>query len=237
MAKPDLPVLPFASRLAWEAWLEEHHASSPGLWLKLAKKESGVATVSYAEAIEGALCFGWIDGQKGALDARFWLQRFTPRQPKSRWSAINCAKVAELVAGGRMRAAGLRQVELAKQDGRWDAAYPGQRTMTVPPDLERLVDLFEGPVDLRLGAQVRAHCDGPARFAQAGRDGGRGVCAQVQDRDRRAGLRQRTRHHAAERAAAAGHDRDPAGKIKQRWKTGHVSAFARRAARRPDYRI
>ena len=159
MAKPDLPVLPFASRLAWEAWLEEHHASSPGLWLKLAKKESGVATVSYAEALEGALCFGWIDGQKGALDARFWLQRFTPRQPKSRWSAINCAKVAELVAGGRMRAAGLRQVELAKQDGRWDAAYPGRRTITVPPDLERAL------ADNAAAAAFFATLDGANRYA------------------------------------------------------------------------
>src|SRR5690348_11182880 len=103
MAKPDLPTLPFASPLAWEAWLDEHHASSPGLWLKLAKQGSGIASVTYPEAVEGALCFGWIDGQKGALDERFWLQRFTPRKPRSKWSAINCAKVAELVDAGRMR--------------------------------------------------------------------------------------------------------------------------------------
>ena len=144
MAKPDLPVLPFASRLAWEAWLEEHHAASPGLWLKIAKQGSGVASVSYPEALEGALCFGWIDGQKGALDERFWLQRFTPRKPKSKWSAINCAKIAGLLAGGRMRPAGLREVELARKDGRWDAAYAGQRTAIVPPDLERALAASAG---------------------------------------------------------------------------------------------
>ncbi len=135
-APPDLPVVPFASQSAWEAWLDAHHPTSPGLWLQIAKGGSGVASVSYPEALETALCFGWIDGQKGALDDRFWLQRFTPRKPRSKWSAINCAKVADLTAQGRMRPAGLREVLAAKADGRWASAYPGQRSATVPADLE-----------------------------------------------------------------------------------------------------
>jgi uncharacterized protein YdeI (YjbR/CyaY-like superfamily) len=137
MPKPrDLPILLFASQNAWESWLDEHHESSSGVWLQIAKTGSGVASVSYPEAIEAALCFGWIDGQKGALDELFWLQRFTSRKPRSKWSAINCAKVAALIVQGRMRPSGIEEVELAKQDGRWDAAYPGRRSAAVPPDLE-----------------------------------------------------------------------------------------------------
>jgi uncharacterized protein YdeI (YjbR/CyaY-like superfamily) len=135
-APPDLPVVSFASQSAWEAWLDAHHRTSKGLWLQIAKGSSRVSSVSYPEAVETALCFGWIDGQKGALDERFWLQRFTPRKPRSKWSAINCTKVAELTAQGRMRPAGLREVEAATQDGRWAAAYAGARSATVPPDLE-----------------------------------------------------------------------------------------------------
>jgi uncharacterized protein YdeI (YjbR/CyaY-like superfamily) len=135
--EPDLPILPFASLTAWETWLEEHHATSKGVWIKLAKAGAGVPSVTYPEAIEGALCFGWIDGQKGALDADFWLQRFTPRRSRSKWSKINCAKADELITKGRLRAAGLAEVELARKDGRWEAAYAGARTITVPPDLER----------------------------------------------------------------------------------------------------
>jgi uncharacterized protein YdeI (YjbR/CyaY-like superfamily) len=138
--EPDLPVVLFASRQAWEAWLDEHHATSKGLWLKLAKAGAGMTSVTYGEALEGALCFGWIDGRKGALDAQFWLQRFTPRSPRSKWSKINCAKVDALVAQGRMRPAGTRQTELARRDGRWEAAYAGQRTAAVPPDLQRALD-------------------------------------------------------------------------------------------------
>jgi uncharacterized protein YdeI (YjbR/CyaY-like superfamily) len=133
---PDLPTLAFATTHAWEAWLEEHHATAKGLWLKLAKAGAGVPSITYAEALDGALCFGWIDGQKGALDDRFWLQRFTPRKPRSKWSQINCAKVDQLVTQGRMRPTGLREVELARKDGRWEAAYAGSRTAAVPPDLE-----------------------------------------------------------------------------------------------------
>jgi uncharacterized protein YdeI (YjbR/CyaY-like superfamily) len=138
--KDDLPVTPFASRDAWAAWLDESHATSPGVWVKIAKKGSGHPSVTYAEALEVALCYGWIDGRKGALDDEHWLQRFTPRRPRSKWSKLNCEKAAELIARGEMRPAGLAQVESAKADGRWDAAYAGQRTMTVPDDLQAALD-------------------------------------------------------------------------------------------------
>jgi uncharacterized protein YdeI (YjbR/CyaY-like superfamily) len=133
----DEPVLAFASRAEWESWLARQHAISDCLWLQIAKKGSGVATVSYAEALDVALCYGWIDGQKRKLDDRYWLQRFTPRRPRSPWSKINRAKAAELIERGEMRPAGLSEVERAKADGRWEAAYKGQRTATVPDDLER----------------------------------------------------------------------------------------------------
>jgi uncharacterized protein YdeI (YjbR/CyaY-like superfamily) len=137
MPQADLPVLGLAGKAAWESWLAEHHASSPGVWLKIAKKSSGSPGLSYPEALEIALCFGWIDGQKGGLDDEHWLQRFTPRKRGSRWSKINTEKAAELIEAGRMRPAGMVEVELARQDGRWDAAYAGQRNMAVPDDLER----------------------------------------------------------------------------------------------------
>jgi uncharacterized protein YdeI (YjbR/CyaY-like superfamily) len=131
----DLPIMSFTSQDEWETWLADQHATSPGLWLKIAKKDSGVRTVSYQEALEVALCFGWIDGQKGGLDEVHWRQRFTPRKARSRWSRINRDKAQALIDAGRMHPAGLREVELAKADGRWDVAYEGQRTITVPPDL------------------------------------------------------------------------------------------------------
>lgn len=132
----NLPMLSFATQHAWEAWLDERHADASGVWLKIAKKAAGSPSVSYAEALEGALCYGWIDGQKAALDDQHWLQKFTPRRPKSGWSRVNCEKARALIAAGRMQPAGLRQVELARADGRWDAAYESQRTITVPPDLQ-----------------------------------------------------------------------------------------------------
>jgi uncharacterized protein YdeI (YjbR/CyaY-like superfamily) len=125
----------FASSAAWEAWLTGNHLISAGLWLKIAKKDAAEQSVSYAEAVEVALCFGWIDGRKGALDEVHWRQRFTPRTQRSKWSKINRDKAQALIAAGRMHPAGLREVELARADGRWDAAYAGQRTITVPPDL------------------------------------------------------------------------------------------------------
>jgi uncharacterized protein YdeI (YjbR/CyaY-like superfamily) len=137
----DLPVLAFGSLQSWRDWLAGHHQTSAGLWLKIAKKGAATPTVSYSEAIDGALCYGWIDGQKGKLDDEYWLQRFTPRKPRSRWSKINREKAERLIAEGRMQPAGLREVESARADGRWDAAYAGQATATVPPDLARELDL------------------------------------------------------------------------------------------------
>jgi uncharacterized protein YdeI (YjbR/CyaY-like superfamily) len=137
------PILPFASPAAWEAWLEEHHAASPGVWLKLAKKETGIPSITYAEALDVALCFGWIDGQKDKLDDQYWLQRFTPRRKQSKWSAVNRDKAVALVDAGRMRPAGLAKVEAAQADGRWDAAYASQSKMTVPADFQAALDTNE----------------------------------------------------------------------------------------------
>ena len=134
-AKKELPVKRFASPAAWEAWLREHHETSPGLWLELAKKGSGLVSVSHAEALELALCYGWIDGQAVSVDARRFRRRFTPRRPRSKWSQINCMAVERLHAAGRLAPAGLRAMEAAKRDGRWDAAYASARTMAVPDDL------------------------------------------------------------------------------------------------------
>ncbi|HEV2656681.1 MAG TPA: YdeI/OmpD-associated family protein [Ktedonobacteraceae bacterium] len=135
-----LPILEFATQQDWEAWLAEHYADPTGIWLKIAKKATGVLSISYAEALEGALCYGWIDGQKAAFDEHYWLQKFTPRRAKSIWSQINCDKVASLIEAGRIQPAGLRQVELAKADGRWEAAYACQSKATVPDDLQKALD-------------------------------------------------------------------------------------------------
>ena len=140
MTAADDPVLPFASAAAWEAWLEASHETASGVWLKIAKKASGIPTVTYAEALDVALCFGWIDGQKRSFDERFFLQRFTPRRPRSLWSQRNREHVERLVAEGRMRPAGQREVDAAKADGRWDAAYAPASTATVPDDLRRALD-------------------------------------------------------------------------------------------------
>ena len=135
--KPELPVIPFASHDAWEAWLEGHHATSEGLWLKFAKKGSGIETVTYDQAVEVALCYGWIDGQVTRFDKDYYLQRFTPRRSRSKWSKINRQKATDLIERGEMQPAGLREVERAKVDGRWDAAYDAPSTAMVPDDLRR----------------------------------------------------------------------------------------------------
>jgi uncharacterized protein YdeI (YjbR/CyaY-like superfamily) len=127
----------FASQAEWERWLEKQHAASSGVWLRIAKKGAGVATVSHAEALESGLCYGWIDGQRRALDERFFLQRFTPRRAKSTWSRVNRDRALELIERGRMKPAGLAEVERARRDGRWDAAYEPQSAATVPGDLRR----------------------------------------------------------------------------------------------------
>jgi uncharacterized protein YdeI (YjbR/CyaY-like superfamily) len=140
MSAPDVDVRTFGSAADWSAWLDAEHATSRGCWLKISRKGSMHPTVSYAEALEVALCFGWIDGQKRPLDEDHWLQRFTPRRPGSRWSKINAAKADALEAAGRMRPAGQREVDAARADGRWDGAYEGQRASTVPDDLRQALD-------------------------------------------------------------------------------------------------
>ncbi len=139
----DLPILLFPTPPDCEDWFEENHAEADGFWLKIAKKGSGETSISYAECLELALCFGWIDSQKRGLDEKFFLQRFTPRRPRGRWSKINREKVEALLAAGAMRPAGLAEVEAAKADGRWEAAYAGQRTAKVPDDLQRELDANE----------------------------------------------------------------------------------------------
>jgi uncharacterized protein YdeI (YjbR/CyaY-like superfamily) len=136
----DLPIVLFASPVEFERWLQESHADSAGLWLKIAKKGSGVESVTYAEALEAALCFGWIDSQKRGFDERHFLQRFTPRRPRGKWSQINRDAAEGLIAAERMRPAGLAEVEAARADGRWEAAYAGQRMAAVPADLRRELD-------------------------------------------------------------------------------------------------
>ena len=116
------PVIAFESATAWEAWLAENHASSDGVWIKMAKKASGIPSVTHPEALDGALCYGWIDGIRHRFDDRWFLQRFTPRRSRSNWSKINCEKVEQLVIAGRMQPAGLAEIERARADGRWDAA-------------------------------------------------------------------------------------------------------------------
>jgi uncharacterized protein YdeI (YjbR/CyaY-like superfamily) len=134
------PVILFASAEAWELWLDAQPADCAGLWLKLAKKGCATPGIDYATALESALCFGWIDGQKRPYDESYWLQRFCPRTARGRWSRINRDKATALIEAGRMRAAGLRQVELAGRDGRWDAAYAGQGSAEVPADLRAALD-------------------------------------------------------------------------------------------------
>jgi uncharacterized protein YdeI (YjbR/CyaY-like superfamily) len=155
----DLPILSFASAVEMEDWLEGNHAGSDGIWLKIGKKGSGIASVTYAEALKLALCFGWIDSQKRGFDERYFLQRFTPRRPGGRWSRINREKAEALIASGAMRPAGLLEVEAARGDGRWEAAYAGQRTAKVPDDLQRELDRNEAARD------VFAKLDSANRYA------------------------------------------------------------------------
>jgi uncharacterized protein YdeI (YjbR/CyaY-like superfamily) len=136
----DLPTLTFASQADWETWLDAQHAESRGVWIKIAKKATGIPSVTHAEALESALCYGWIDGQRNSLDDTYFLQKFTPRRARSGWSRVNREKVTALIAEGRMRSAGLREVERARADGRWDAAYDSQSAITVPDDLQRELD-------------------------------------------------------------------------------------------------
>jgi uncharacterized protein YdeI (YjbR/CyaY-like superfamily) len=136
----NLQVISFETQHDWEAWLKEHLTDTKGIWLKLAKKTAGAPSVSYAEALDSALCYGWIDGQKASFDDKYWLQKFTPRGARSIWSKVNCDKATALIADGRMQLAGIRQVELAKSDGRWEAAYESQSKITIPDDFQRELD-------------------------------------------------------------------------------------------------
>jgi uncharacterized protein YdeI (YjbR/CyaY-like superfamily) len=136
----ELPIQLFERPRDWDAWLDESHASSPGVWLRLAKKGAGLQSVTYAEALEVALCHGWIDGQKKAYDDSSWLQKFTPRGPSSIWSKVNREKAEALIRDGRMKPAGLQAMERAKSNGRWDAAYDSAGAATVPDDLQAALD-------------------------------------------------------------------------------------------------
>ena len=140
MKSTELPLMRFASKRNWAAWLAREHKKSPGVWLQLAKKNSGLASVTYEEALEVALCYGWIDGQKKGFDDKYWLQKFTPRGPKSIWSKINTEKAEGLIANGKMRPAGLKAIEAAKQDGRWEAAYASQKNISTPADFQVALD-------------------------------------------------------------------------------------------------
>jgi uncharacterized protein YdeI (YjbR/CyaY-like superfamily) len=139
-APSDVPVVQFKHQKDWAAWLDKNHAKSPGIWLKLAKTATGIKSVSYAEAVEVALCYGWIDGQTKGYDESWWLQKFTPRGVKSIWSKINREKAQALIKNGQMKPAGLKAVESARQDGRWDAAYDSPSGATVPDDFQAELD-------------------------------------------------------------------------------------------------
>lgn len=136
----ELPILRFKNLKAWETWLSKNGGSSTGLWIRIAKKDSGIASVTYPEAVEGALCYGWIDGQKNKGGNSDWLQKFTPRGKKSIWSKINREKALALIKSRRMKKPGLAEVEKAKEDGRWENAYDSARTSVVPSDLQEALD-------------------------------------------------------------------------------------------------
>jgi uncharacterized protein YdeI (YjbR/CyaY-like superfamily) len=163
--KPELPVVQLPDQPAWREWLAANHDTAAGVWLKFAKKAAPVTTVTYGEAVEEALCYGWIDGQARGFDEHFYLQRFTPRRRRSAWSQINRDKATRLIEHGRMSPAGLAQVEAAKTDGRWDDAYASPSTATVPDDFQAALDaspkageFFEGLTGMaRYGFLYRLH--------------------------------------------------------------------------------
>jgi uncharacterized protein YdeI (YjbR/CyaY-like superfamily) len=140
MKPTHLPIRPFENKKKWADWLTKQHGKSTGVWLKLAKKNSGLVSITYEEALDVALCYGWIDGQKGSFDEKYWLQKFTPRGPKSIWSKINTDKAERLIANGEMKSAGLKAIELARQNGRWEAAYASQKNISIPDDFQAALD-------------------------------------------------------------------------------------------------
>ena len=139
-AKASSEIRLFATPAAWRSWLERNHRKSGGLWMRLAKKDSGLRSITYAEALEVALCYGWIDGQKRGESHGAWLQRFLPRSAKSIWSKINREKAQTLIASGRIQPAGLEAIEAAKKCGSWDAAYDSPKSSTIPPDFQSALD-------------------------------------------------------------------------------------------------
>ncbi|MFD7703783.1 YdeI family protein [Streptomyces caelestis] len=140
-------VVAFGTREEWEAWLEEHQEDADGVWLRIPRKGSGISGVDYATALGSALCHGWIDGHRKGLDDAHWLQRFTPRRARNRWSAVNRQKALDLIERGRMRPSGLREVERARADGRGEAAYASRSTAAVPDDLRAALDAAPGAGD------------------------------------------------------------------------------------------
>jgi uncharacterized protein YdeI (YjbR/CyaY-like superfamily) len=139
-ATTNVSTLSCETKAEWAIWLAKNHRVSEGIWLRIAKKAANAPSVIYAEAVDVALCYGWIDGQKQADNEHFWLQRFTPRSARSIWSKINRDKATKLMANGQMKAAGLKEIERAKNDGRWDAAYDSARTAEVPIDFQAALD-------------------------------------------------------------------------------------------------
>ncbi|MBC7875665.1 MAG: YdeI/OmpD-associated family protein [Anaerolineales bacterium] len=134
--KSELPTLTFVSQKKWGDWLAKQHDKSAGVWMKLAKKDSGIESITITEALDVALCYGWIDGQRLSFDEKYYLQKYTPRRPKSIWSKINVEKVERLIKSGEMKPAGFKAIEAAKADGRWARAYDGQKNMSVPEDFQ-----------------------------------------------------------------------------------------------------
>lgn len=155
----EYPVKLFKSEKAWETWLEKNHAKAPGIWMRFAKKKAALKSINYAQALDVALCYGWIDSLVKTYDEESYIQKFTPRGPKSTWSKINRAKVDELTTAGRMRPAGIAAVDAAKADGRWDAAYDSARNATVPHDLQAALDANED------AAKFFATLDGANRYS------------------------------------------------------------------------
>jgi uncharacterized protein YdeI (YjbR/CyaY-like superfamily) len=137
---PDVPIRAFKDAAAWDAWLAKNQNSADGVWMRIAKKASGKKSITYPEAVEIALCHGWIDGLKRPESDTAWLQRFTPRRQRSFWSEINRGKALALIASGQMKPAGLAEIERAKRDGRWDAAYASPKSATMPADFRKELD-------------------------------------------------------------------------------------------------
>ncbi len=143
----ELLILLFKSEKEWEKWLEKNNSKSNGIWMKIAKKETGIKSVYYPEALDSALCYGWIDGQKKPFDEVYWLQKFTHRLPKSKWSKKNCNRAEELIRLGRMKPSGQNEIDIAKQDGRWEAAYASQRNIGIPEDFQKKMDENPGTIE------------------------------------------------------------------------------------------